>query len=153
LTKYLSTSFSFNSSSACRCARSSGLSRAAHAVRDGVVEIVEQRALLEVEAAERVQRLALAQEMLGLVVELERGALSSASSTSRRWRITGASGSAAPGCRLGRALDLAHVRDQHGVVRGHRAPALGQHVRRPSPCSAQASASGVTMVCAYWSRP
>ena len=132
LTKYLSTSFSLSSSSAARCVRSVSLSRVAHAVRRSRSRGRRARALREVEAAEREQRPGLRPRSAWPRGRSSTGGRASSWSWISR-RCASASTSSRAGGRhraQRRALDLADVGHQHGVVRGQRATGLGHDPRR-----------------------
>ncbi len=98
------------------------------------VEVVEQRALGEVEGAERIHRLAFGHVVQGLVVELQgRPAVEIVEDLAQvaDGRCLTMTGRRHPPGRS--FLDLADVGHQHRVVGGHRATGLGEDVRRSQP--------------------
>ena len=119
----------------------------AHRVRDRVEQVVDARAVGEVELAQRIQRQALAMVVLGFVEQLHRRprvefAVHLAQAPDHRRFVVVRGRDAA----FRRFLDLGHVGHQHRVVRGHRAPALGDDPRLRQ-------AIGFTMLEAYWAMP
>jgi hypothetical protein len=134
LTKYLSTSRSLSFVKQVAVALLVVGQARLHRVGDGVEQVVDARALDQVDLPERVQAQALGMRGGGLVEDFHRRALRQflvqrAQLLHRvRFVLVHVRHSA-----FRRALDLGHVGDQHRMVRGHRAPAFGDDARRRQP--------------------
>ena len=103
---------------------------AAHGVRDGVEQVVEQGAVVEAELAVREQRLAFGQIMLGLEIDFQRGAaVDAAHQVAQVLDHQRFAGARVRHGAVRRLFDLGDVDHHHGVVRGHRAAGLGDHAR------------------------
>ena len=102
-----------------------------HGMGDGIEQVIDTRALRQVDLAQRIQREAFAVVMLGVVEKLDRRTriqfvVDLAQVADHRRLVAADCGHGTLGC----ALHFRHVRHQHRVVRGHRAPRLGEHARR-----------------------
>ena len=87
---------------------------------DGVIQIVQPCTLAQRDPAERKQRVAFSPVVLCLVIQLDHRALLDFAMDSRSRRSTAGSSASAGGMRPG-AFDVVDIRDQHGMMRNHRA--------------------------------
>ena len=103
----------------------------AHAVGDGVEQVIDTRALAKVDLAQRIGGLAFGLEVLGLVEQLQRRTriqlvMDVAEMPDRGGLVVGDGRHRT----FRRALHLGNVGDQHGMVCGHGAAAFGDDARR-----------------------
>ena len=147
LTKYLSTSRSLSSSSRSRWLLLVVGQARLHRVGDGVEQVVDARALDQVDLARARTATGLRRGVLGLVEELDRGTPASSSCSSRRWRTGCDSSSCASGTRPSGARSTSDTLATSTawcavIARPHSVTMRGGG----QAVSAQASASGCTML-------
>ncbi len=105
----------------------------AHGIGDGVEQLVQARAIVQVQLAEREQGLAFGEVVLGLMEEFQRRPLVELGMGFAQ--VAQHRGLVIAGRRDGAGrhrLDLADIHDHHRVVRRHRASGLGEHAPAPA---------------------